>query len=117
MPTEKGCGYMVRQCAWCLRLINNTGKRLSIFPVPKLYEASHGICGICGVEWMEQVIDAEKSAGMLRHPEQEVNATHEDVRTEIECQESMTRLLQQLQDHVPLSSTQPQSRRRRRIHI
>ena len=108
---------MVRQCAWCLRLINSAGKRLSIFPVPKLYEASHGICGICGVEWMEQVIDAEKSAGMLRHPEQEVNTMHEEVRAEIECQESMTRLLLQLQDHLPLPSTQPQTRRHGRIRI
>jgi hypothetical protein len=45
---------MERQCAWCLCLIDNAGGRLSS-PLPKLYEASHGICDICGSLWMEQV--------------------------------------------------------------
>lgn len=46
---------MVRQCAWCLRLINSQGKRISTFPLPKLYEATHGMCQSCGLRWMEAV--------------------------------------------------------------
>lgn len=44
---------MVRQCAWCLRLINEVGERTSAFPIPKIYEATHGICKICGTSWLE----------------------------------------------------------------
>jgi hypothetical protein len=47
---------MIRQCAWCLRLIDSGGERVSQLPLPKLYEASHGICDICGTLWMEQVV-------------------------------------------------------------
>ncbi len=47
---------MLRQCAWCLRLIDLAGKRLSTQPLPKLYEASHGMCSVCGTLWMEQVL-------------------------------------------------------------
>ena len=47
---------MLRQCAWCLRLIDHMGERLSTQPLPKLYEASHGMCGVCGALWMEQVL-------------------------------------------------------------
>ncbi len=46
---------MLRQCAWCLRLINHVGERLSTQPLPKLYEATHGMCSVCGALWMEQV--------------------------------------------------------------
>lgn len=46
---------MVRQCAWCLRLINSQGERISAFPLPKLYEATHGMCQNCGILWMEAV--------------------------------------------------------------
>ena len=46
---------MIRQCAWCLRLINNVGERTSVLPVPKIYEATHGICQICGTSWLEAV--------------------------------------------------------------
>jgi hypothetical protein len=49
---------MVRQCAWCLRLINSTGERLSSSPLPKLYEASHGICSACGIVWLTQATGA-----------------------------------------------------------
>ncbi|QBD79706.1 hypothetical protein EPA93_28505 [Ktedonosporobacter rubrisoli] len=48
---------MLRQCAWCLRLIDGMGKRISNVPLPKLYEASHGMCNICGVLWMKQVLE------------------------------------------------------------
>ncbi len=46
---------MVRQCAWCLRIIDNHGERVSTIPQPKLYEATHGICYICGMQWLEKV--------------------------------------------------------------
>jgi hypothetical protein len=46
---------MLRQCAWCLRLINSEGDRLSPLPKPKLYEASHGICEICAMQCMQQL--------------------------------------------------------------
>ena len=59
MPAEKGCGIMVRQCAWCLRLIDGAGERISPSPLPKLYEATHGMCGVCGTLWMEQVLGSE----------------------------------------------------------
>ena len=49
---------MLRQCAWCLRLIDLAGKRLSAQPLPKLYEASHGMCSVCGTLWMEQVLSS-----------------------------------------------------------
>ena len=45
---------MKRQCAWCLRLMNSAGEHLSPQPLPKLYDATHGICGVCGTRWMEQ---------------------------------------------------------------
>ncbi|MBA2681831.1 MAG: hypothetical protein H0U76_25975 [Ktedonobacteraceae bacterium] len=45
---------MVRQCAWCLRLTNHLGEQLSATPMPKLYEATHGMCQVCGVLWLEQ---------------------------------------------------------------
>lgn len=43
---------MVQQCAWCLRLINNMGEHMSALPVPKMYEASHGMCRVCGERWL-----------------------------------------------------------------
>ena len=48
---------MVRQCAWCLRLINKAGERTSALPLTKIYEASHGICTDCGIIWLESVKD------------------------------------------------------------
>lgn len=47
---------MMRQCAWCLRMINGLGERISLAPLPKLYEASHGICCVCGTLWIEQAL-------------------------------------------------------------
>ena len=51
---------MVRQCAWCLRLIDDNGERISLLPLPKLYDASHGMCGICGRSWMEEVMGEQR---------------------------------------------------------
>ena len=50
---------MVRQCAWCLRLIDVQGERVSLLPLPKVYEATHGMCTTCGKGWMQQVADAQ----------------------------------------------------------
>ncbi len=60
---------MVRQCAWCLRLIDNMGERLSSAPQPKLYDASHGICAICGTHWMEQFLASPEKQGILYEKE------------------------------------------------
>jgi hypothetical protein len=54
---------MVRQCAWCLRLIDGVGERLSSSPLPKLYEASHGICSVCGTVWIARAIEKENQTG------------------------------------------------------
>ncbi len=48
---------MVRQCAWCLCLIDCAGERLSPSPLPKLYEASHGICSVCGKVWIARATE------------------------------------------------------------
>ncbi len=51
---------MQRQCAWCLRLIDDFGERISA-PVDKSYDASHGMCTVCGDVWLEEVLqDTEK---------------------------------------------------------
>ncbi len=70
---------MVRQCAWCLRLINEVGERTSAFPIPKIYEATHGICKICGTSWLEAV-------GRLGDDGEAVIITQsEDGRHQIQC--------------------------------
>jgi len=46
---------LMRQCAWCLRLMNDDGERISQHPIPKQYNATHGMCCICGVLWLEQM--------------------------------------------------------------
>jgi hypothetical protein len=50
---------MLRQCAWCLRLIDLAGERISTQPLPKLYEASHGMCSVCGTLWIEQMMSSQ----------------------------------------------------------
>ena len=55
---------MVRQCAWCLHVINNSGEHISASPVPKIYEATHGMCKVCGASWLEnalQTMDKQQS--------------------------------------------------------
>lgn len=52
---------MQRQCAWCLRLIDDFGVRTSAMPVAKTYDASHGMCTVCADIWLEEVLqDTEK---------------------------------------------------------
>jgi hypothetical protein len=55
---------MVRQCAWCLRLINSFGVRTSVLPMPKIYKASHGMCQVCGASWLEAVGDFNSNGGI-----------------------------------------------------
>lgn len=71
---------MVRQCAWCLRLIDEVGERTSAFPLPKIYEATHGICKVCGISWLEAV-------GGLGDDREIVMITYcEDGRYQIQCE-------------------------------
>jgi hypothetical protein len=46
---------MVRQCAWCLRLVNGVGEPTTLLPVPKINDATHYICRTCGLRWLENV--------------------------------------------------------------
>lgn len=59
LAKEQAGEDMVRQCAWCLRLIDTQGGRVSSRPLPKLYEATHGMCIPCGEGWMEQFAEAQ----------------------------------------------------------
>ena len=70
---------MVRQCAWCLWLINSRGERTSALPLPKIYEATHGICKVCGILWLEAVGGSNGNAGAM------VISQSEDGRLHIEC--------------------------------
>ena len=63
---------MVRQCAWCLHLINSVGEHISSQPLPKIYEATHGICFTCGVEWMEQLMETEKAQALLARLKEQI---------------------------------------------
>ncbi len=68
---------MVRQCAWCLRLIDSMGERTSLLPVPKMYEATHGICQVCGLLWLEAVGGSSEGAIILTRSE--------DGRHKVQC--------------------------------
>lgn len=52
----EGNKRMIRQCAWCLRIINKFGEHLSQCPVPKEYNATHGMCLPCAVLWLKQAM-------------------------------------------------------------
>ena len=47
---------MIRQCAWCLREMDQRGEPLSTKPLPKDYEATHGMCRECAIAWLEAVL-------------------------------------------------------------
>jgi len=57
---------MQRQCAWCLRLMDSVGERISSIPVPKIYEASHGMCRTCGNLWLEQAMQEPQLQAVAR---------------------------------------------------
>ena len=110
---------MVRQCAWCLCLIDNAGERISPSPLPKLYEATHGICGTCGIQWMEQVMAADEAATGWQHgdnggdfPEVEQRKQQEERR------ETITQLILQLQQNsadIPADSQLKSTRKTRSL--
>lgn len=57
---------MIRQCAWCLRLMNHQGDRISLQPVSKIYEATHGMCRVCGMLWLEQaLLETDKQPAVM----------------------------------------------------
>lgn len=73
---------MVRQCAWCLRLINSQGEPISRFALPKLHEATHVMCRNCGLLWMEavesqtkQTMGAMQAIEATPQPEENDNTT------------------------------------------
>ncbi len=66
---------MVRQCAWCLRLMNNAGEHLSPAPLPKIYDATHGICSVCGVRWMEQAMGTQDTGEFFFQLQTQNNAS------------------------------------------
>lgn len=70
---------MVRQCAWCLRLINSLGEHTSLLPVPKMYEATHGICQVCGILWLDAVGISNREAMVITRSE--------DGQPRVECVE------------------------------
>jgi hypothetical protein len=47
--------FMERQCAWCLRLMDEFGEPVST-PQPKQYKISHGMCRSCGSHWLAQAL-------------------------------------------------------------
>ena len=57
---------MQRQCAWCLRLMDSVGERISSIPVPKIYKASHGMCRTCGNLWLEQAMQEPQLQAVTR---------------------------------------------------
>ena len=49
--------------------MDSVGERTTLLPVSKIYEASHGMCRVCGNLWLEQVIqDTEKQVAMPALP-------------------------------------------------
>src|SRR2546425_4089385 len=62
--------------------------RSTLFPyttlfrsLPKIYEATHGICKVCGILWLEAVGGSNGNAGAM------VISQSEDGRLHIECVE------------------------------
>lgn len=88
---------MVRQCAWCLRLIDSAGERISQAPLPKLYEASHGICGVCGTLWMEQVLGTQGTQELSLQNQEASGAETLSQAVRRSPQETITQLILQLQ--------------------
>jgi hypothetical protein len=92
---------MVRQCAWCLCLINTWGERVSLSPLPKLYEATHGICGICGIQWMEQVLETDPTLQNRRGDDESCIFPDREQQESQEIRETIIQLMLQLQQKPP----------------
>lgn len=59
---------MERQCAWCLRFMDNFGEAVST-PQPKRYEVSHGMCRLCGLLWLEKALcDTDEQEAKQKEP-------------------------------------------------
>ena len=108
---------MVRECAWCVRLIDGAGERISPSRLPKLYEATHGMCGVCGTLWMEQVLQSESLGVHAISPGQSIPSLNKDDASSAadypteECQGSaevtpagVTELILQLQQQAAKTS-------------
>lgn len=109
---------MVRQCAWCLRLINSMGERISSSPLPKLYEASHGICCACGTAWLMQATETSNIQNSI-YPTGETNHKvsmgGNSVVDYQEQAEQVTQLILQLQQPRPQPSSIPKGKEQRRV--
>jgi hypothetical protein len=47
--------------------MDSSGERISSRPLPKIYEASHGMCKSCGNLWLEQALQ-EIQVQAATHP-------------------------------------------------
>ena len=45
--------------------MDNGGVRISSLPVPKIYEASHGMCQVCGALWLEDALENDAEAQLI----------------------------------------------------
>ena len=52
-----------RQCAWCLRLMNENGEPIGSRSLSKMYEATHGMCSECGEQWVADVMSQDVGNG------------------------------------------------------
>lgn len=49
--------------------MDDLGKRISVSPVPKAYDATHGMCKVCGDLWLAEVLqDTEKQPVFVSTP-------------------------------------------------
>ncbi len=109
---------MVRQCAWCLRLINGAGERVSPSPLPKLYEASHGICEVCGMSWIAQATEAERTQGPVNRNEDECGGIGSYPAVERgDKQTSITEFVLNLQQQSTRTVPEPLPKRHSRLRI
>lgn len=107
---------MIRQCAWCLRLIDSAGERVSLLPLPKLYEASHGMCGVCGTLLMEQAKQTPGTTGTQTLREQNESLVQPRRTTPVTASATVTQLVLELQQREPGTPT-PRSKTRRTLPI
>jgi len=46
--------------------MNHLGERISLQPVPKIYNATHGMCQVCGMRWLERaMVDTEEQPALV----------------------------------------------------
>jgi len=49
--------------------MNSVGEHTSMSPVQKIYEATHGICKVCGTHWLEAVIGSGGGSAVITQSE------------------------------------------------